>query len=166
MENQTISAAKDEGLREEARWQPATGAMESNDAGRAFPVTEALTELGPLSDALAGKPAAPPAAAGCSAPELGAMRGRIFGAIRNGDYILLATLLPVYSAKLEALVTGSHADPDLLHRAEADHTAFFEQLKAALVTNRIQVRLELERVKASRQYATEAPEEVASGWHG
>ncbi len=166
MENQTLGAANDEGLREEARRQRATRAMESNDAGRAFPATKALTELGPLSHALRGKPAAPQEAAGCSAPELGALRGRIFSAIRNGDYILLATLLPVYGAKLEALVSGSHADPDILHRAEADHTTFFEQLKAALVTNRIQVRLELERVKASRQYATEAPEEAASGWHG
>ena len=152
--------------REETQPQSAIVAEAGSDADLPCSVTEALTGLGPLSHALAGRLAAPQAAAGCSAPELGALRGRIFSAIRNGDYLLLTALLPVYSANLEALITGSHADPDVLHRAEADHTTFFEQLKAALVTNRIQVRLELERVKASRQYAIEAPKEVASGWHG
>lgn len=165
-ENRTLGAANRVSTRDEARPQPADLAEAGSEANPISPVADARTQLEPLSHALAGKLAAPQAAAGCSAPELGALRGRIFRAIRDGDYMLLATLLPVYGAKLETLVTSPHADPDALHRAAADHTTFFEQLKAALVTNRIQVRLELERVKASRQYANEAPEEVASGWHG
>jgi hypothetical protein len=43
---------------------------------------------------------------------------------------------------------------------------FFEQVKAVLVTDRIQLRLELERVKASRRYGREGARSARTGWEG
>lgn len=137
----------------------------AGEASAGLPDAETLAALGSLPRVPAGpKPTSPPPER-CAA-ELGALRGRIFTAIRNGEFMLLPNLLPVYGALLESIVTNSSTDSEAIHRAEADHSLFFEQLKATLFTNRIQMRLELERVKASRQYAFDAPGESADGWRG
>lgn len=164
MKEATIAAAPDVGTPGGGHRRETEDAASS--ASVASPLEDALTDLKPLSHALSGQSRAQEAGAKCGSPELGALRVRIFGAIRDGNFVLLQSLLPGYSAMLETVLADSAADPDALRRVEADHVTFFEQLKATLVTNRIQTRLELERVNASRQYEARTPVESDGGWQG
>ncbi|MDZ7639335.1 MAG: hypothetical protein U5J83_13960 [Bryobacterales bacterium] len=133
---------------------------------------EVLTQLIPLVKALSpgGSPApAQPSPAQPSTPTavtVGALRGRIFSALKSNEFAALRQLLPEYGEALEYLVQDASADRSTVQRLECDHKNFFEQLKAALITNRIQIRLELERVKASQLYAEAEPADRGGSWQG
>lgn len=137
-----------------------------NSAPQATRKGEALTDLEPLSRALAGPFSEAQPRTELDALELDALRSRIFSEIRQGNFAPLVNLLPDYRTILEGVVAHRAPDSDALRRMEADHAAFFEQLKATLAMNRIQTRLELERIKASRQYMAPLPEEPTGGWQG
>lgn len=166
MKELTIAAAPDVDTPGVGHRRETGDAASSGTASAASPLEDALTDLKPLSHALSGQSRAPEPGAKCGAPELGALRARIFSAIRDGNFVLLQSLLPGYSAMLETALADSAADLDALRRVEADHVTFFEQLKATLVTNRIQTRLELERVNASQRYEARTPVESEGGWQG
>lgn len=154
------------GERERERTGYAGG--EANDfAGESIARNEAPTGIKPLAHAL--EAIAVTSVAEMSKPGavgLGRMRDRIFAAIQNADFGSLQNLLPEYGASLKTLLSENLMDPSSVERLEGDHQRFFEQLKASLITNRIQIRLELERVKASRLYADEAPPGGGASWQG
>lgn len=84
------------------------------------------------------------------------LRSAMLKAVRDEDYLTLQALLPEYQTSLEAAaVPAKNLTPDRLLRMETEHARFHEQLRATLMTTRISLRLELERVKASRQYQSD-----------
>jgi hypothetical protein len=101
-----------------------------------------------------------------SAVELGGVRGGIFRRLQDGDLDGFQEDLLRYAAMLRQLVESALGDLSELSRLESDHRIFFEQLKATLVTNRIQLRMELGRVKASRRYGRDGAVPVRAGWEG
>jgi hypothetical protein len=116
-----------------------------------------------------GKSTAGEAAAGGEVPrcaELGGIRGEMFRHLREGAVRSFRDQLPQYAGTLERLLRAAAGNPVEQLRLESDHRMFFEQVKAVLVTERIQLRLELERVKASRRYGREGASPARSGWEG
>lgn len=135
-------------------------------AAETSPAQEALLHLTPPACVIAPERQDLPSAVGSDVAALDALRSHILGTIRDGDFRSLPTLFPGYGVMLEALVQESAADAGRRERLEIDHETFFEQLKTALITHRIQIRLELERVNASRHYTAEASNEFAGDWQG
>lgn len=101
-----------------------------------------------------------------SAVELGGLRGWIYRRLQAGDLDGFQEDLLRYTAMLRQVLEGALGDLSELSRLESDHRMFFEQIKAMLVTNRIQLRMELERVKASRRYGRDGATPVRPGWEG
>jgi hypothetical protein len=98
--------------------------------------------------------------------ELGGIRGEMFRHLREGAIHSFRDQLPQYAGTLERLLRAAAGNPVEQLRLESDHRMFFEQVKAVLVTERIQLRLELERVKASRRYGREGARSVRTCWEG
>lgn len=149
-----------------------TGRSKPEEADTGIAARETLPEyealLNPTSPAcvMAREHSDLPSAVRPGVTALDALRGQIFSKIRGGDFASLPALFPGYGVMLEALVEESAADAGRRERLEVDHETFFEQLKTALITHRIQVRLELERVNASRHYTAEASNEFVGDWQG
>lgn len=135
-------------------------------AAETSPAQEALLHLTSPACVIAPERQDLPSAVGPGVAALDALRGQILSTIRGGDFRSLPTLFPGYGVMLEALVQESAADAGRRERLETDHETFFEQLKTALITQRIQIRRELERVNASRHYTAEASNEFAGDWQG
>lgn len=135
-------------------------------AGETFPAQEAQLDRTSPACAMVREGPDLPSAMRAGVTALDALRGQIFSTIRSGDFASLPTLFPGYGVMLKDLVEESAADAGRRERLEVDHETFFEQLKAALITHRIQMGLELERIKASKHYTAEASNEFAGDWQG
>lgn len=109
---------------------------------------------------------ASPQSAGPTLVDLGALRGEIFAALKSDELTALRTLLARYGDTLESLANHLRTDASALVRLESEHKMFFEQLKATLVTNRIQLRLELERVRVSQRYGIGEQAQATEVWEG
>lgn len=107
-----------------------------------------------------------PPPVGFTLVDLGALRSQIFAALKSDDLTALRTLLARYGDTLESLASDLCADASAFVRLESEHKMFFEQLKATLVTNRIQLRLELERVRASQRYGIGEQAPATEVWEG
>ena len=135
-------------------------------ARETFPAQEVLLDLTSPAGVMARERPDLPSAVRPGVTALDALRGQIFSTIRGGDFRLLPALFPGYGVMLKALVEESAADAGRRERLEVEHGTFFEQLKTALINHRIQMRLELECVKASRHYTAETSNEFAGDWQG
>ncbi|MCU0932727.1 MAG: hypothetical protein MUE43_13215 [Serpentinimonas sp.] len=85
---------------------------------------------------------------------LARLRGRLLQALSNEDFRTVKQELPGYQELLQQVVQQGSMNPERLSRLEAEHQRFHEQLRATLLTTRITLRLELERVRAAQQYIT------------
>lgn len=83
---------------------------------------------------------------------LARLRGRLLQALSREDFRTVKQDLPQYQELLEQVVRQGSMNPERLSRLEAEHQRFHEQLRATLLTTRITLRLELERVRAAQQY--------------
>ena len=83
------------------------------------------------------------------------LRAKLLDALRREDFRTIQQHLPRYQQLLQSAVENESLSPDRVERMEAEHRRFHEQLSASLLTTRISLRLEIERVKASRQYVAD-----------
>ncbi len=85
---------------------------------------------------------------------LARLRGKLLQAINQEDFRTVQQELPSYQDLLEQVVRHDSLPPERLARLESEHQRFHEQLRATLLTTRIALRLDLERVRAAQQYAS------------
>ncbi|MCW5962593.1 MAG: hypothetical protein KIT83_01035 [Bryobacterales bacterium] len=128
----------------------------------------------PVPSTNATEAEAPNCTPACTAPctgeavplSLPRMRARLLEALNREDFRTIQRELPHYQGLLEADTRNGVTTPERLARLEAEHQRFHEQLRATLLTARISLRLEIERVRASRQYAEEDSAPDAVSFHG
>lgn len=112
------------------------------------------------------EPDAPPGPDAPLPPSLPRMRARLLEALNREDFRTIQRELPHYQELLEAAARSGVMSPERLARLELEHQNFHEQLRATLLTTRIALRLEIERVRASRQYAEDDSDSDAVCLHG
>lgn len=98
-----------------------------------------------------------PAGEAASAAESGVrtlprIRARLLEALCREDFRTIQQELPHYQDLLEKAARSGAVTPDRLARLESEHHRFHEQLRATLLTTRIRLRLDLERLTVARQY--------------
>ncbi|MCZ2154629.1 MAG: hypothetical protein LC114_12120 [Bryobacterales bacterium] len=102
----------------------------------------------------------------CNLLRLEDLKEQILQAICGGCIPPVANLISIYGATLQSLLECP-TTRDMVPELESRHTAFFEHLKALLFASRIETRLELERMRATRQYNVSLGRTVPKEtWHG
>jgi hypothetical protein len=87
-----------------------------------------------------------------SSRTLAAVRSRVLTALRNEDPETVERELPIYQQLLAEALQKPSLSPSQMMHMETEHHRFFEQVRASLLTMRIAIRLELERVRVSKHY--------------
>ncbi len=94
------------------------------------------------------------------------LRARLLEALNREDFPTIQRELPQYQELLEEAARSGTMSPERQARLESEHQRFHEQLRATLLTARISLRLEIERVRASRQYTSGSDAHEAIDLHG
>jgi hypothetical protein len=97
---------------------------------------------------------------------LPSVRVRILEALRREDVDTIRQELPHYQDLLQQAIEQSPTSAERMMRLEAEHQRFHEQLRASLLTMRIALRLDLERVRAAKQYQSSGKASAAIDMEG
>lgn len=92
---------------------------------------------------------------GDSARTLPRVRARLLDALRREDFCTIQAELPAYQELLVQAAEAGGLSQERLARLEAEHHRFHEQLRATLLTTRIRLRIDLERLIGARLYLQE-----------